>query len=328
MNKNVFLVDLSKCLGFMTDSEREDALEYYKELFEEAGPENEQKVLAQLGSPMKVAVELHRNYDRSHADTTGAERLLRGNFAAAEAEEAPGEESPAEEVSVTETLPAIEEVLKEVSAMDEPDAEEAVEAETPAEESGEAEPSEAETLSSDKPEEEAEAETSGTETAAEEPGEKEAPAEKSEPVFVDVPVPARAPAKAAEKPGPEAEPLEQRRGMPGWAIALVLLFTCEIWLPIFSVLLCVAICIGVVPLAIGLAFVGVAAYLVICAIWALSMITDALLMLGAAAIALAFGIVLLWLGIWAMIKLIALLCRGTAASYRGIFGRGKKERAK
>ena len=30
MNKNVFLVDLSKCLGFMTDAEREDALEYYE----------------------------------------------------------------------------------------------------------------------------------------------------------------------------------------------------------------------------------------------------------------------------------------------------------
>ena len=90
MNKNIFLVDLSKCLGFMTETDREEALRYYTELFDEAGPENEQKVLAQLGSPTKVAVELHRSYDRSHADTTGVERLLRGDFSAdgaAESEE-------------------------------------------------------------------------------------------------------------------------------------------------------------------------------------------------------------------------------------------------
>ena len=110
MNKNIFLVDLSKCLGFMTETEREEALKYYRELFDEAGPENEQKVLMQLGSPTKVAVELHRSYDRSHADTTGAERLLRGLFSGNEAEPAV-DEPPKEEIPVVETLPKIEEVL-------------------------------------------------------------------------------------------------------------------------------------------------------------------------------------------------------------------------
>ena len=93
-------------------------------------------------------------------------------------------------------------------------------------------------------------------------------------------------------------------------------------------LLAVAISIGVSLIAVGIALLAVAAYLVICAIWALGVITDALLMFGAAAIALAFALVMLWLGIWAMVMLIRLLLRGTAASYRGIFGLPKKERAK
>lgn len=334
MNKNVFLVDLSKCLGFMTETEREEALEYYKELFDEAGPENEQKVLAQLGSPTKVAVELHRSYDRSHADTTGAERLLRGNFAAGDTSENAEEEAPAEETSVAETLPDIEEVLKEISAMDEPAAEETVTEETLAEESVETEEPAAQP--EDEPAEEAEpaaeesvVEMLAEETVVEESVAEETPAaDKSEPVFVDVPVPARVPAMAEEKSGPEVEPLEKIRGTPGWAIALIMVFTCWLWLPIFVSLLAVAISIGVSLIAVGITLLAVAAYLVICAIWALGVITDALLMVGAAAIALAFALVILWLGIWAMVMLIRLLLRGTAATYRGVFGRPKKECAK
>lgn len=329
MNKNVFLVDLSKCLGFMTDTEREEALEYYKELFDEAGPENEQKVLAQLGSPTKVAVELHRTYDRSHADTTGAERLLRGNFAAGDTSENAEEEAPAEETSVAETLPDIEEVLKEISAMDEPAAEETVTEETLAEESVETE--EPAVQPEDEPAEETApvAEECAEETPAEESVAVETPAaDKSEPVFVDVPVPARVPAMAEEKSGPEVEPLEKIRGTPGWAIALIMVFTCWLWLPVFVSLLAVAISIGVSLIAVGITLLAVAAYLVICAIWALGVITDALLMVGAAAIALAFALVILWLGIWAMVMLIRLLLRGTAATYRGVFGRPKKECAK
>lgn len=334
MNKNIFLVDLSKCLGFMTETERKEALEYYKELFDEAGPENEQKVLMQLGSPTKVAVELHRSYERSHADTTGAERLLRGDFAA----------DASAENAEEEALPDIEEVLKEVAAMDEPEAKETVAEEPPAEEPAEAETSVAEPEDESAEEtapaaEESAEETAAEEPAAEEPAVEESAAEESaaeetsssdkpEPVFVDVPVPVRAPAKVEEKSEPETEPLEKRRGMPGWAIALIMVFTCWLWIPIFVSLLAVAISIGVSLIAVGIALLAVAAYLVICAIWALGVITDALLMFGAAAIALAFALVMLWLGIWAMVMLIRLLLRGTAASYRGIFGLPKKERAK
>lgn len=329
MNKNIFLVDLSKCLGFMTETDREEALRYYTELFDEAGPENEQKVLAQLGSPTKVAVELHRSYDRSHADTTGVERLLRGDFSADGAAESE-EEAETEEFSVTESLPAIEDILKNVSAMDEPAAEE-----TPAEAPAEAEAPAAEP--EDEPAEEAlpvveesAEEPSTEEAAAEEAAAEEAApaADKSEPVFVDVPVPASVPVKAEEKPEPEAEPMEKKRGMPGWAIALVLVFTCWLWIPIFAALFSIAVSIAVIPLSIAAAFFAIAGYLGICAIWALGVISDALLMFGAAAIALALGLVLLWLAIWALVKLIGLLLRGTAASYRGIFGLPRKERAK
>jgi len=55
MNKYVFLTELSKKLKRLPAEERNAALAYYGEYFDEAGPENEQKVIAELGSPAAVA---------------------------------------------------------------------------------------------------------------------------------------------------------------------------------------------------------------------------------------------------------------------------------
>lgn len=55
MNKEEFLQQFQKNLIHVSDAEREDAVRYYTEYFEEAGVENEQKVIEELGSPVMLA---------------------------------------------------------------------------------------------------------------------------------------------------------------------------------------------------------------------------------------------------------------------------------
>lgn len=55
MNKAEFMKELERLLQNIPDNEREEALNYYEEYFNDAGEENEQKVLAELESPQKVA---------------------------------------------------------------------------------------------------------------------------------------------------------------------------------------------------------------------------------------------------------------------------------
>ena len=55
MNKNEFLKQLDQLLSDFPEEERREAMEYYVEYFDEAGPEKEDEVLKELGSPQEVA---------------------------------------------------------------------------------------------------------------------------------------------------------------------------------------------------------------------------------------------------------------------------------
>lgn len=55
MNKEEFLRELARLLQNIPESERREALQYYEDYFNDAGLENEQKVLEELGTPRKVA---------------------------------------------------------------------------------------------------------------------------------------------------------------------------------------------------------------------------------------------------------------------------------
>lgn len=55
MNKEEFLRELAYLLQSIPDNERAEALQYYEDYFNDAGLENEQKVLEELESPRKVA---------------------------------------------------------------------------------------------------------------------------------------------------------------------------------------------------------------------------------------------------------------------------------
>lgn len=55
MSRKEFMEELENLLGNIQDSEREEALQYYNDYFDEAGEENEDDVIRELGTPAKVA---------------------------------------------------------------------------------------------------------------------------------------------------------------------------------------------------------------------------------------------------------------------------------
>ena len=59
MTKQEFLQRLEQLLADLPYEERDSAMTYYREYLEEAGPENEQAVLADLGSPEQLAAQIH-----------------------------------------------------------------------------------------------------------------------------------------------------------------------------------------------------------------------------------------------------------------------------
>lgn len=55
MSKSEFLQVFEKNLINISEEEKQDAIAYYTEYFEEAGPDNETKVIEELGSPVMLA---------------------------------------------------------------------------------------------------------------------------------------------------------------------------------------------------------------------------------------------------------------------------------
>lgn len=55
MSREEFMKELAYLLQDIPNEEKADAMQYYNDYFEEAGPENEDNVLRELGSPERVA---------------------------------------------------------------------------------------------------------------------------------------------------------------------------------------------------------------------------------------------------------------------------------
>ena len=63
MNRREFMAQLERLLGELPESERVEALRFYNDYFDEAGPENEAGVIRELGSPGRVAAVIRANLD-------------------------------------------------------------------------------------------------------------------------------------------------------------------------------------------------------------------------------------------------------------------------
>ncbi len=70
MNRTDFMNQLESLLQNISPAEREEALQYYNEYFNDAGEENEQDVIEALGNPAKVAENIKRDlYGSGYGDS-------------------------------------------------------------------------------------------------------------------------------------------------------------------------------------------------------------------------------------------------------------------
>lgn len=68
MNKTEFLEQLERLLADISRQEREEALDFYRSYFEDAGEENEAQVIQELGSPGKVAAIIKADLEESREE--------------------------------------------------------------------------------------------------------------------------------------------------------------------------------------------------------------------------------------------------------------------
>lgn len=78
MSRTEYMRQLESLLQNIPDTEREEALQYYNEYFNDAGPENEQNVIEALGNPAKVAENIKKDilwngYGENSYQRTGAD---------------------------------------------------------------------------------------------------------------------------------------------------------------------------------------------------------------------------------------------------------------
>ena len=79
MNKVEFMRQLEKLLQNISEQERQEALQYYGDYFDDAGPENEQAVLEALGNPARVAENIRRDlYGAGYGDGYEARKPVTG----------------------------------------------------------------------------------------------------------------------------------------------------------------------------------------------------------------------------------------------------------
>ena len=73
---------LRRALSVLPEEERANALRYYEEYFDDAGPENEAKAIEELGEPAKVAAQILADYREltavPHAQPIKEKRRWRG----------------------------------------------------------------------------------------------------------------------------------------------------------------------------------------------------------------------------------------------------------
>ena len=61
MNRNEFLRQLEQLLSDIPECERREAMEYYQNYFDDAGPQMEAKIIEELGSPQEVAASIKKD---------------------------------------------------------------------------------------------------------------------------------------------------------------------------------------------------------------------------------------------------------------------------
>lgn len=66
MNRQEFIKKLQSELSKLPKEEVQDIIDYYNEYFDEAGAENEEAVLKELGNPLKIAAQIKSDFAVKH----------------------------------------------------------------------------------------------------------------------------------------------------------------------------------------------------------------------------------------------------------------------
>lgn len=74
MNREEYLQQFKKNLIHISDAEKEDAVRYYAEYFDDAGAENEQRIIEELGSPVMLARKISAEAAIKEIDGSNEER--------------------------------------------------------------------------------------------------------------------------------------------------------------------------------------------------------------------------------------------------------------
>lgn len=113
MNRTDFMTQLERLLQSISPSEREEALQYYNDYFDDAGAENEQAVIEALGNPARVAENIKRDLPGSAGESPRA-KVTAQDRAVIEYGKADSAESKAyfeDEAMLRKESPAAEEIL-------------------------------------------------------------------------------------------------------------------------------------------------------------------------------------------------------------------------
>lgn len=84
MNRAEFMRQLERLLQNIPPAEREEALQYYNDYFNDAGEENEKDVIAALGTPARVAENIKRGLGNNEYDGSSGERRSGNRYAVTE----------------------------------------------------------------------------------------------------------------------------------------------------------------------------------------------------------------------------------------------------
>lgn len=70
MNRDEFLSELERLLSGLPEQEQEEAMQYYRDYFDDAGPEREAEALRELGSPRKAAAAVMGQFEEEDGEFT------------------------------------------------------------------------------------------------------------------------------------------------------------------------------------------------------------------------------------------------------------------
>lgn len=83
MNRTEFMTELASMMQDIPVEERQEAMKYYNDYFDDAGTENEQEVIRELGSPAKVVEKIKADLNMQQAGESGPEDPAAGQAGSA-----------------------------------------------------------------------------------------------------------------------------------------------------------------------------------------------------------------------------------------------------